>query len=126
MLEDFRLKVFETVAQCGSFTKAAGRLKVSQPAVSQNISELEKVLGGALFERGRGFVTLTPKGEQFRVYVRQILHWYKAAEDVFVDGGKNVSAPVRVQVDDFTGLEIASSQGDVHIRIIKSFLDEQI
>ena len=45
MLEDFRLKVFATVAAEGSFTKAAAVLGVSQPAVSQNIAELEKLSG---------------------------------------------------------------------------------
>ena len=120
MLEDFRLKTFETVAQCGSFTKAASLLEVSQPAVSQNIAELERMLGEPLFERLRGSVKLTEKGAEFRRYVQQILHWYKAAEDVFLGGGHNVTPPVQVRVDDFTSLEIASSQGDVHIKILKT------
>ena len=42
MLEDFRLRVFMTVAAEGSFTKAAQALNISQPAVSQHIAELEK------------------------------------------------------------------------------------
>ena len=45
MLQDFRLKVFMAVAEYGSFTKAAESLGVSQPAVSQNIAELERNLG---------------------------------------------------------------------------------
>ena len=50
MFEDFRLKVFMTVAREKSFTKAASELGVSQPAVSQNISELEKSAGVKLFD----------------------------------------------------------------------------
>ena len=42
-MEDFRLKVFKAVVQEGSFTKAAKALGITQPAVSQNIAELEKV-----------------------------------------------------------------------------------
>ena len=42
MLEDFRLKVFMAVRSEHSFTKAARSLGISQPAVSQNIAELEK------------------------------------------------------------------------------------
>ena len=38
VFEDFRLKVFVTVVDEGSFTKAARVLDISQPAVSQNIS----------------------------------------------------------------------------------------
>ena len=45
MFEDFRLKVFLAVAKEGSFTNAAKSLGVSQPAVSQNIAEIEKGIG---------------------------------------------------------------------------------
>ena len=50
MLEDFRLKVFITLSQERSFTRAAEQLHVSQPAVSQNISELEKQFGLKFFD----------------------------------------------------------------------------
>ena len=42
MITDFRLKVFKTVADRLSFTKAAAELLISQPAVTRHISELEK------------------------------------------------------------------------------------
>ena len=48
MLEDFKLKVFVEVAREKSFTRAASALSISQPAVSQNIAELEKQLGTKL------------------------------------------------------------------------------
>ena len=51
MLEDFRLKIFLTVAQEGGFTKAASALGVTQPSVSQNVAELEKQLGTKLSQR---------------------------------------------------------------------------
>ena len=73
MLEDFKLKVFMTVAAEGSFTKAAAVLGVSQPAVSQNVAELEKLAGAKLFERLRGEVVLTPQGKVFMEYVRKIM-----------------------------------------------------
>lgn len=72
MFEDFRLKVFMTVASEKSFTKAASRLGVTQPAVSQNIAELEKSSGIKLFDRLRGEVVLTPQGEVFKEYVERI------------------------------------------------------
>lgn len=119
MLEDTRLKIFETVAAMGSFTKAAKALGLTQPAISQRIAELEGMLGDALFIRAHGSVSLTPKGEEFRTYVQQILYWYKAAEDVFLKGGQNTSAPATVDLDPYTALEIFSSQGDIHIRMKK-------
>ena len=44
-------RVFYTVAKCGSLTKAAEELYISQPAVSQAIKQLESQLGGKLFNR---------------------------------------------------------------------------
>lgn len=83
MIEDFRLKVFTTVASMGSFTSAARALGVSQPAVSQNIAELEKTLGVELFVRSRGAVTLTSAGATFLEYAQRILFWYSSAENLF-------------------------------------------
>lgn len=83
MLEDFRLKVFITVAQEQSFTKAASVLGVSQPAVSQNVAELEKGLGVELFERKRGEVSLTSEGKVFMNYARTLLETGAAAENMF-------------------------------------------
>ena len=78
MLEDFRLKVFLSVAREKSFTEAAGKLGISQPAVSQNVAELEKGLGVKLFQRLKGETILTPEGEVFEKHARNIL---QAASD---------------------------------------------
>lgn len=75
MLEDFKLKVFMAVAENGSFTIAAKALGVTQPAVSQNIAELERNMGAELFTRGRGSVTLTAAGIIFKEYAGRILYW---------------------------------------------------
>ena len=83
MLEDFRVKVFITVAQEQSFTKAASVLGVSQPAVSQNVAELEKGLGVELFDRKRGEVVLTSEGKVFMNYARTLLETGTAAENMF-------------------------------------------
>ena len=120
MFEDFRLRVFITVAQEGSFTLAARKLHVSQPAVSQNIAELEKTLGTVLFERLRGEVRLTDAGSLFMGYAEQILHWYGAAADAFSssdDAGKNLTESVKLPLDDLSEAEIWSYGGDLHIKI---------
>ena len=68
-----RLRYFAAVVECGTFTEAAKRCKVSQSAVSQHkvsqsavsqqVAALESSLGVTLLEReGRGF-RLTPAGE---------------------------------------------------------------
>ena len=55
-------KVFYTVAKCGSLTKAAEELYISQPAVSQAIKQLEAQLGGQLFNRTHKGMELTETG----------------------------------------------------------------
>ena len=83
MFEDFRIRVFERVAELGSFTAAAKALGISQPAVSQHISELERSVGGALFERGRGRVEPTQRGRLFLEHARAILSDYKSLDSEF-------------------------------------------
>lgn len=107
MFEDFRLRIFMAVAEKGSFTLAAKTLGVSQPAVSQNIAELEKSLGAELFLRRKGSVTLTPKGAAFKEYAGRILYWYTATEMMFGPEGKlSANKPVRISADGFIASHI--------------------
>ena len=46
-----KLRLFDTVAEAGSFTEAARRLHMSQPALSRQIAALEDSLGAKLFHR---------------------------------------------------------------------------
>lgn len=55
-------RVFYTVAKCGSLTKAAEELYISQPAVSQAIKQLENQLGTPLFNRMHKGMELTAQG----------------------------------------------------------------
>ena len=55
------------VAEEGSFTRAAAREHVAQPAVSAQVRRLEAELGQALFARGPGPVTLTAAGDRVPV-----------------------------------------------------------
>lgn len=125
MIEDFRLRIFDTVARLGSFTSAAKELGVTQPAVSQNIAELERQLDSALFLRERGRVSLTGKGRLFKSYSDQILHWYRVAEMAFkpemaLGSNEEPAKPMVLKLDDTRDAHIWSSQGDIHISIKKA------
>lgn len=96
MSGDFRLKVFIEVFRTGSFTKAAGNLGISQPAVSQNIAGLEKELGTRLFDRIRGDVLPTASGRIFMTYAEKILYWYDSARSVFRNDGSGCTWPLEI------------------------------
>jgi predicted ATPase/DNA-binding transcriptional LysR family regulator len=64
-----RLRAFAAVARQRSFSRAAGELFVSQPAVSKHIASLETEVGRQLVVRGRREATLTPAGELLADYV---------------------------------------------------------
>lgn len=55
-------RIFYTVARCGSLTKAADELFISQPAMSQAIKQLESQLGTSLFNRTHRGMELTLQG----------------------------------------------------------------
>ncbi|MCI1785019.1 MAG: LysR family transcriptional regulator [Bacteroidales bacterium] len=110
MFEDFRLKAFMAVANEGSFTRAAKILGVSQPAVSQNIAEIEKGIGVRLFDRIKGEISLTDTGKSFLQYAENILYWYKAADSMFGKNGKmTVSRPIMIAADSFMASYILPS-----------------
>jgi DNA-binding transcriptional LysR family regulator len=58
-----RLRAFAAFARCRSFSAAAAELRISQPAVSKHIADLERVLGLKLVERARRDGALTTAGE---------------------------------------------------------------
>jgi DNA-binding transcriptional LysR family regulator len=61
-MENFRLKVFRSVANNLSFTKAANELFITQPAITQNIHALENEYGLRLFNRKGNRIYLTAEG----------------------------------------------------------------
>ena len=71
-----KLKTFYTVAQLGSFSRAAETLFLSQPAISAQIKDLEYGYGGPLFNRIGRKIELTPAGEVLLHYAENILKIY--------------------------------------------------
>jgi len=80
MIFDFRLKVFYTVANRLSFTKAAAELFITQPAVTKHIKELEQQLNVQLFRRNGNSIVLTGAGKIMLQYAEKIFQTYTELE----------------------------------------------
>lgn len=94
-------RVFYTVAKCGSLTKAANELFISQPAVSQAIKQLENQLGGKLFNRvSRGMELTDSGGKQMFEIVSEIIEKLDKAEKNFSVLKNNASGIIRISASD--------------------------
>lgn len=118
MFEDFRLRVFVTVAGSGNFTVASRELGISQPAVSQNIAELERIIGSKLFDRSRGSVELTEDGKLLMNYATKILFWYQEIDSVMIRKTAAPSEPVLIHIGEGKDAEVSVIDGDISIRVV--------
>ncbi|HVY86744.1 MAG TPA: LysR family transcriptional regulator [Caulobacterales bacterium] len=78
-MDRYLLRYFLAVAELGSFSKAAGRVSVTQPTLSAGIAKLEEQVGARLFERTTRRVSLTPAGSRFLGHARRIVQEFEAA-----------------------------------------------
>ena len=75
------LRLFEAVARHGNVTRAAASVRVSQPAVSKAVRELERTLGVALLVRGARGVRLTEAGHALAEHAHALFGVARAAEE---------------------------------------------
>lgn len=97
-----QLEYFCTAVECGSITKAAKKLFVTQPAISGAIRELEKEFTVTLFSHTRNKLTLSPDGERFYIRAEQLLRDVEAAKLQLHDLG-GTRQPVRVGIPPLWG-----------------------
>jgi len=67
------LRYFVTTAEELNISRASARLRISQPAVSRQLRDLEEELGVVLFDRKKSGLRLTPAGESFLAHARDLL-----------------------------------------------------
>ncbi|MDB6005670.1 MAG: hypothetical protein JWR15_2657 [Prosthecobacter sp.] len=99
LMELYQIGYFIEIARQRSFTRAADRLHMAQPALSQQMKNLEAELGTALFIRGRKEEQLTAAGKEFLQRSEGILTQEEAAKAVVSDvaqlrGGKLIIAAI--------------------------------
>lgn len=83
-----QLKYAVCTAECKSMNKAASKLFISQPSLSGTIRDLEEEIGMKIFSRSNRGITITPEGEDFLGYARQILQQYQLMEEKFIEKKK--------------------------------------
>lgn len=116
-LENFRLKVFRTVAEHLSFRKAAEHLFLTQPAVTLQIKALENDLGVRLFDRAAGRIALTRHGALLLNYAKKIAAVVADAERALGDGDGKLSGDLSLGVS-------TTIVQYVLPRLLKAFLGE--
>ena len=79
-----QLRYSITVAGASSMNEAAGKLFISQPSLSASIKELEAEVGVELFKRTNRGISVTPEGEEFIGYARQVVEQYNLIESKYI------------------------------------------
>ena len=79
-----QLRYAITVADARSMNEAAGKLFISQPSLSTEIRDLETEAGIEIFRRTNRGIWVTPEGEEFIGYARQVVEQYQLMETKYV------------------------------------------
>jgi DNA-binding transcriptional LysR family regulator len=91
-----KLRVFHAVAEAGSFTHAGESLKLSQSAVSRQISALEESLNTTLFHRHARGLILTEQGELLNQTVKEVFGKLAMTEAMLTESKERPKGPLKV------------------------------
>ncbi len=80
-----QLRYAIAIADKGSMNEAAKALFIAQPSLSETIKELEKELGISVFLRSNRGISITPEGEEFLGYARQVCEQAELLENRFIN-----------------------------------------
>lgn len=80
-----QLRYAVAIADHKSMNKAAAELFVSQPSLSNTIKDLETEIHTMIFERTNRGIMVTPEGEEFLGYARQMLDHYRLIEERYLE-----------------------------------------
>lgn len=95
-----QLRYVVAIADSGSMNEAAKQLFISQPSLSGTIKELETEIGIELFLRSNRGIKVTPEGEEFLGYVRQVLEQFHLLEGRYIE--KSIKKKFSVSMQHYT------------------------
>lgn len=93
---DLQLLVFVTVVEEKNFTRAAQKLHISQPAISQHIHNLEQRLNAQLLDRTNKYVRLNKAGEIAYRHAQKVLKLHEQMKRLIDDLKENPSGPLKI------------------------------
>lgn len=79
-----QLRYIIAIANAGSMNEAARNLFISQPSLSSTVKDLEEEIGVELFRRSNRGIFVTPEGEEFLGYARQVVEQYELMESKYI------------------------------------------
>ena len=95
-----QLKYALTIADCGSMNGAAKQLFISQPSLSETMKELETEIRLDIFLRSNRGIVITPEGEEFLGYARQVTEQFGLLQSKYID--KKVKEKFSVSTQHYT------------------------
>jgi len=98
------LQAFMAIAETGSFSRAAERIYLTQPAISKRIALLEQELGAALFDRVGRRVQLTPAGQALAARARELLKDFEDVRRVITNLAGTIGGELRLAMSHHVGL----------------------
>lgn len=79
-----QLRYVIAIANAGSMNEAARNLFISEPSLSSTVKDLEEEIGVELFRRSNRGIFVTPEGEEFLGYARQVVEQYELMESKYI------------------------------------------
>ncbi len=76
-----QLEILVALVEMGTFTRAAGKLFLTQPSLTKQIQNLEEAVGTRLVNRGSSGISLTPEGQIMHDHARRIFHLREEAKE---------------------------------------------
>ena len=94
-----QLRAFHFVAIYSSFSIAAEKLKISQPAVSEQVKKLEQNYDTLLLRRHNKKISLTDTGEKLVILTKQLFEVEQQIEDYISETGQDLKGSIRIIAD---------------------------
>jgi len=98
-----QLEYFVTIASSTNFRKAAAKLDVSQPTLTNQVVAMEETLGVQLFERSRAGTLLSPEGRELLPLAREILDQYQHLVDTAQGSSREMGGTFKIGVSPTVG-----------------------